>query len=344
MKTNESSGEIVLCLSAVATGQRFLTELVHLDCRVVLLTLHDLRDADWPREFLAELHTMPGGMTLQQIIHTVAYLARSHAFTRIFALDPSLTEAAATLREHLQIPGMGITTTRYFRDRLAMRRKAAHLGVRVPAFTSVVNYDDLRAYMENVPAPWLLQPRCGPSDPSIPVLHNSEQVWRTLDALGDRQSYYFLEQIVSGDPLHVDAIAANGRVAFAAVHFPVKPSVQQENPLDGETAPVSLNSAQARELKRTHASLLRGFGLVRGAAESEFLRSHATGELYFLETSAAFADQSAIAAIERARGLNLWEEWARLEIAALRGQPYALPRRNAVAEAHVPEPQSAGPA
>ena len=43
---------------------------------------------------------------------------------RIVALDDFDVEKAASLREHLRVPGMGDTTARYFRDKLAMRIQA----------------------------------------------------------------------------------------------------------------------------------------------------------------------------------------------------------------------------
>lgn len=218
MKMHRQDGEIILCITGSNNGHRFLEELAQLGCRVVLLTLDEHRDAGWPLDFIDELHTMPAGMTLQQITNTVTYLGRSRKFSRIFALDRRHMEMAAALREHLRIPGMGLTTARYFSDRLATRIKAGQLGVRVPAFTSVVNYDDLRAYMQDVPAPWLLTPRSESSGCAIPELGDSEQVWRALEELGDRQSYFFLEQSVVGDRFYVDSIMADRAVVFAAVY------------------------------------------------------------------------------------------------------------------------------
>ncbi len=335
---NGSGGETVLCISTSEQGQALLSELARLDCRVVLLIIDKLRDLDWPRDNLADLHTMPGGMTLEQIIHTVAYLARSHRFARIFALDGSSMETAAVLREHLRIPGMGITTTHSFRDRLAMRMKAAHLGMRVPAFTSIVNYDNLRAYMENVPAPWLLTPRSEAFVGPIQQIHDSEQVWRALEELGDRQSYFFLEQYVAGDFFHVDSITAEGQVVFAAVHPSSGASTGDAQESDVLHArPVLRNSAEEEDLKRSNAKLLAKLGLVRGVARSEFIRSHGTGEFYFLETSASVGDTSTVRKIEQAHDLNLWVEWARLEVAAMRGQPYALPKMDAAPKVAVPE-------
>ena len=340
MKMN-GSGETVLCISTSEQGQALLLELACLDCRVVLLTVDGHRDADWPRGILVDLHTMPCGMTLGQIINTVAYLARSHRFARIFALDGSSMETAAVLREHLRIPGMGITTTHSFRDRLAMRMKAAHLGMRVPAFIPLVNYDDIRAYMERVPTPWLLTPRSETFAGPIQQIHDSEQLWRALEELGDRQSYFFLEQSISGDFFHVDSITAEGQVVFASVHPYGDSSMRTSQAEEGlPVRPMTCNSAEEDGLKRGNAKLLAKLGLLRGVARSEYIRSHGTGEFYFLETLASVGDASTVRKIEQAHNLNLWVEWARLEVAAMRGQPYALPKMGTVPKVELPEHQS----
>src|SRR5581483_8998711 len=96
----------------------------------------------------------------------------------------------------------------------------------VPEFTPVLNYDDLRAYMANVPAPWVLKPRAEASAIGIRKIHDSEQFWRTLDELGDRQSYYLLERFVPGDIYHVDAVTSERQVVFSAVSRYGKPPMQ----------------------------------------------------------------------------------------------------------------------
>ncbi len=348
MKTHEeASGEMILCISTYEKGQALLRELACLRCRVVLLTVDKLHDADWPREALHELHTMPSGMTQEQITNTVTYLARTRKFARILALDEFDMEVVAGLREHMRVPGMGTTTTQYFRDKLAMRTKAAHLGVRVPEFTSVVNYDDLRVYMENVPAPWLLKPRSEASAIGIRKLHGAEQVWRALDELCDRQSYFLLERFVPGDIFHVDGIVADSKVVFAAVHQYGQPPMQVMH--EGgvfTTRAVTRHSREDREMKTIHASLVIGLGLVRGVTHTEFIRSHETGEFYFLETAARVGGAFIADVIEHTYGINPWVEWARLEVAAMRGQPYVLPPiRNDYAGsvlclARVPEPDT----
>lgn len=330
MKTTDADGEIVLCISTRVDGDALLRELARLGCRVVLLTLDEHRDAEWPREILHEFHTMPDGLTQEQITNTVTYLARRLKFARIIAVNESDLKMAAALREHMRIPGMGLTTTRYFRDRLAMCAKAANLGVRVSAFASIMNYDVLRAYMENVAAPWLLQPRCTASTVGAQTLQEAQQVWGALEELGDSQSNFLLEQWIAGDIFFVDGITAEGKVVFAAVR-PAGDEVgnsptrgTQENEVQTPCA-ASTHSTDGRELKAIHASLIPALGLVRGVTHTKFLRSHASGELYFLETSARVADAATVEAIEQAYGINLWVEWARVEVAALCGQTYRLP-------------------
>ncbi len=44
-----------------------------------------------------------------------------------------------------------------------------------------------------------------------------------------------------------------------------------------------------------------------------------------METSASVDDQCVADMMQETHGLNLWREWAKLEVAAMRGERYALP-------------------
>jgi hypothetical protein len=143
----------ILCISSYEKGQAFMRECAALGCHVVLLTVDKLHDADWPRDILEELVTMPDGMSLDQITNTATYLARTRHFDRIVALDEFDMEAAAHLREHMRIPGMGRTAVSHFRDKLAMRYAARAAGINEPEFTRVLFHDEVRAWMDRVPDP-----------------------------------------------------------------------------------------------------------------------------------------------------------------------------------------------
>ncbi|MGC2552866.1 MAG: ATPase, partial [Candidatus Sulfotelmatobacter sp.] len=130
----------LLCITTYEKGQDFMRECKRQGCRVLLVTAEKLRDADWPRESLDEMFYLPNEIPLADIVQAVTHLARTQKIDRIVALDEFDMETAATLREHLRVPGMGLTTMRYFRDKLAMRMRALDHGVRVPDFVPVIHH------------------------------------------------------------------------------------------------------------------------------------------------------------------------------------------------------------
>src|SRR5260370_3353378 len=102
---------------------------------------------------------MPEELPVPSLINAVSYTARSQPIDRIVALDEFDMENVSALREHLRIPGMRLTTVRYFRDKLAMRARAKAVGILVPEFVHLLNHQTLREFMRRAPVPWLLQPR-----------------------------------------------------------------------------------------------------------------------------------------------------------------------------------------
>ncbi len=121
----------VLCLASYFKGLDFIKECRRQGARVLLLTSHSLRDEEWPRESIDEFFYIPDvekAWKIEDVLLGVSYMARSENIDRIVPLDDFDVETAATLREHLRVPGMGDTTARYFRDKLAMRTKARDEG------------------------------------------------------------------------------------------------------------------------------------------------------------------------------------------------------------------------
>src|SRR5580658_9794329 len=172
--------ERFLCIASYEKGQDFIWQLADMGVRPTLLTVDKLRDAAWPREAIEDVTTMPEGLTREQIQNTVAWMARGRRYDRLVALDEFDIETVAQLREHMRIPGMGITTSSYYRDKLAMRSSARESGFLVPEFTRVLNYDELREYMKRVPAPWLLKPRAEASALGIRKIAQPEELWTAL--------------------------------------------------------------------------------------------------------------------------------------------------------------------
>ncbi len=320
----------ILCMSSYEKGQEFIREAKRQGWRVLLLTVESLKAAGWPHDHIDELYLMPNLTERRHVINAVSYLARTINLDRIVALDEFDIEMAATLREHLRVPGMGETTSRYFRDKLAMRLRAAEKGIRVPEFCQVLNHDKLREYTERVPGPWMLKPRSSASAIGIKKVNAADDLWPILDGLGDEQSFYVLEKFVPGEVYHVDSIVDDREVLFAAVSKYGAPpmNVAHEGGIF-TTRLISRRSKDEKELEKLNQDVIKSLGLVRGATHAEFIKAEGggreDGELYFLEIASRVGGANIAETVEAATGLNLWAEWAKIETAT-KEKPYQLTR------------------
>jgi biotin carboxylase len=315
----------ILCISSYEKGQEFLRSAKDAGCRVLFLTLEKLRHANWPSEAIDEMFYMPEDLPTADIIRAVSYMARTHPIDRIVALDEFDMENVAALREHLRIPGMGLTTLRYFRDKLAMRGRAQESGILVPEFVHVLNYDDLKSFMARGKPPWLLKPRSQASGIGMKKIQQPAELWPWLDQLGDEQSFFLLEQFVPGDVFHVDSIVSERKVVFAEAHMYGKPplDVSHEGGIF-TTRTLPRASTKSKALLKLNRTLIEALGLMRGVTHAEFLRAHEDGKIYFIEIAARVGGAYISDVIEAATGVNLWREWARIEVGGGKS-PYVLP-------------------
>jgi len=313
-----------LCITTYEKGQEFMRECKRQGCRVILLTAEKLRNADWPRESLDSTFYLPEEIPIADIVKAVTHLARNEKLDRIVALDEFDMETAATLREHLRIPGMGLTTMRYFRDKLAMRMRALDRKIRVPDFVPVVNHEDIQYYLDHVPGPWVLKPRQEASAIGIKKIHAAEELWPVLDQLGDRQSTFLLEKFVPGDVYHVDSVVSENEVVFSNVSKYGKPPMNVAHGGVFTTFTVPRGSDDDTALRAINLDLIAALGLLRGVAHAEFIKAKADGQFYFLECAARVGGAYINEMVETATGINLWREWARIEMAGGDGT-YELP-------------------
>ena len=319
----------ILCLASYEKGFDFLREAKRQGARVVLLTSESLQHtAHWPMEAIDEIFYMPDrdhAWDRTQLINAVSYLARTRVFDRIVPLDDFDVEVAAMLREHLRVPGMGETTARYFRDKLAMRMKASEAGLNVPDFVHVLNHARVAEFLERVPGPWVLKPRSMAGAIGIKKVESAEQLWHIVDQLGDEQSRYVLERFVTGDIFHVDTIVYERSVRFAVASGYGRPPLEVSH--GGgifSTRILERESDTARRLLEENARVMAALGLVRGISHSEYILGRDDNRIYFLETSARVGGAHIADLVEAATGINLWAEWAKIEVAGGRA-PYSPP-------------------
>lgn len=316
-----------LCLASYFKGGAFLEAVKKLGCRTILLTTEELKHKDWPWHAIDEKFFMPDLYKQPDVTNAVSFLARERQIDRIIPLDDFDVETAASLREHLRCPGMGDTTARYFRDKLAMRVQARDAGIEVPDFVHVLNYQDVDEYTRRVPGPWVLKPRSEAGSVGIKKIHSTEQLWHEIHQMGDKQSYHLLEAYVPGDVFHVDSVVYDKKVLFGRAHrYGVPPFNiwNQGGVFSSQTLAVS--DPLGMHLLDLNQHIVEAMGLVRGVTHTEFIRAHQDGKIYFLEMAARVGGANIDKLVEASSGIDLWAEWARLELAYLHRQEYHPPR------------------
>ena len=309
----------VLCIASYEKGYEFLREAKRQGCRVLLLTSYSLKNtAKWPMESIDEIYYMPDEQKKwdrQQTINAVSYLARTEKLDRIVPLDDFDLEMAASLREHLRIPGMGETTTRYFRDKLAMRRQAADKGLNIPDFVHVLNYETVNAFLDRVPAPWVLKPRFMAGAIGIKKVYSKVEFWNIVAALGDDQSNYLVEKYIPGHIFHVDSVVSEREIVFAVASRYGRPPMDVSH--QGGVFTTSLlehGTPLKTSLLEKNQLVLAAMGLLRGVSHTEYIQGREDGKIYFLETSARVGGAHIADLVASATGINLWAEWAKIEI------------------------------
>jgi biotin carboxylase len=315
----------LLALASYEKGHAFLRQAKKEGVRVFLLTSHSLKDlAHWPEEAIDEIFYMPDVDKVwnrTDTIHAVSFLARSNRIDRIVPLDDFDLELAASLREHLRVPGMGETTTRYFRDKLASRMKAREAGLNIPDFIHVLNHAALDDFMKRVPPPWVLKPRMMAGAIGVKKIQHAAELWPLLEQMGDQQSFYLLERYIPGDVFHVDSIVVENQIVFAIASGYGRPPLDVTHGGIFTTRILERGSALEQALLAKNQLVLPALGLRRGVSHTEYIVGREDGQVYFLETAARVGGAHIAELVEAATGVNLWAEWARVEI----GGQYVLP-------------------
>ena len=319
----------ILCIASYEKGHEFLRECKRQGWTVVLVTAESIRDTNhWPTEVIDEIFYLPEDGKEWNPIHlrnAVSYLARTRVFDRIVPLDDFDVELAAMLREHLRVPGMGATTAHYFRDKLAMRMQAAEAGLAVPDFIHVLNHPKLNEFMSRVPPPWVLKPRSMAGAIGIKKIHSAEEFWDVVNGLGDDQSKYLLERFVPGDIFHVDSIVYEREVRFAiASGYGTPPFEVAHGGGIFTTRILERDGETAARLIAENRRVMKALGMLRGVSHTEYIIGREDGRLYFLETSARVGGAHIAELVEAATGINLWAEWAKVELAGGKA-PYDPP-------------------
>jgi len=335
MTKSESPPLNVVVLATFFKGVDFIRELKSHGCRVVVVTKEKFLEEAWPRESIDELFALPNDAAQEIFFDLMRHISQTHRIDRVVAVEEFDVVLAGLIREHLGVPGMSSSNANAFRDKFQMGAKAKAAGITVPDFVPLLNHSEIAAFMDRVPPPWIVKPRSDASAIGVRKLETPEEVWRTIEELdarerlNERSLYYLMAEFIPGEVFHVDSTVQNGRVLFAAANRYGRPPMLVAHGGGAYVShTVAHGSADQKRLLEINRRLIKALGLERGVAHAEFIKSATDGKFYFLEIAKRVGGAYIAEALEAAAGVNLWREWARLEIGAEVGTKTSKPRKD----------------
>ncbi len=326
----------IICLATYFKGADFMRECKAHGHNVTLVTKEKMLNEDWPRESLDDVVAVPNDADPALFIDLAAFLSRKVKIDRVVALEEFDVVTAALIREHLCLPGLSSSRAKVFRDKLSMAVYSQQGGINVPEFVPLLNPGEIREYMERVPGPWVIKPRSDVSAIGIKKVDTADEVWHTFEemngreSLRERSSYYILARFVGGEVFHVDSIVSDSRVRFAGVNQYGRPPMQVAHHGGAYIShTIQRGSHDEKALLEVNRKLIKALRLERGATHAEFIKSDADGKFYFLEIAARVGGAYIADVLDAASGVNLWREWARMEISGegVAAKPIRPPRK-----------------
>jgi biotin carboxylase len=343
MTKAESRPLNIVCLATFFKGVDFIRECKSHGCRVVVVTKEKFLDEEWPRDSIDELFALPNDASTEIFLDLIRHLSQQQKIDRVVALEEFDVVLAGLIREHLCLAGMNSAQANVFRDKWPMSLKAKAGGITVPDFAPLINRDEVAAFMNRVPPPWIIKPRSDASAIGIRKVNEAAAVWSAIEELNarerlsERTGYYLLAQFIPGEVFHVDSSVHKGRVVYAGANRYGRPPMQVAH---GGGAYISHTiahgSADQKELFRINRRLVRALGMQEGVTHAEFIKSAADGKFYFLEIASRVGGAYIAEVLEAASGVNLWREWARWEIGAAGQKP---DREGGLSATRIPPPR-----
>ncbi|MBC7795896.1 MAG: ATP-grasp domain-containing protein [Pyrinomonadaceae bacterium] len=313
-------------------GNPFIKQAKKRGCHVRLVTREKCAKEAWVRDSIDEIHTVSDNAKPDDYLQKVVALARYRPISHVVGMDEFDVLTSAATREFLQINvGLTVSHANVFRDKLKMRTNAKLAGIAQPEFVALFNSEDIVRYIENVEPPWIIKPRTEVSAYGIRKIENVDELWSNLaeldlrDSWRDNPSQFLLEKFIPGKVFHVDSLISKGECVFSGVsNYGTPPLNVTHQGGVFTTSVLPYESEERTELLELNQKLISAFGHQTGVTHAEFLRCEKSGRFYLLEIAARVGGAYIADALEAASGVNLWCEWANLELSQFEID-YSLP-------------------
>lgn len=320
-----------LCLASYFKGQDFIRACQQSGNKVYLVTSVGLKNKAWPIEYIEDIFYIQqdyyNKWSFADLLAGTMFLMKSVRIDAIVGVDDFDIENAAELREYFRIPGMGTSTAKYFRDKLAMRTKARDAGISSPAFCRLFNDDEINEFIKKIPAPWLIKPRGEASAAGITICKDQDMVWETIEKLEHQRGDYLIEQFITGQVFHVDSIVFQSKIQYSQVskYLQTPIEVVQSGGIF-RTVTLTPRDSLLKAAMKINEQLVQSFGLKYSVSHAEFIYNEKDKQFYFVEIACRVGGAHISDMVFAASHINLWEEWARIEDHSLKDLSYKLPK------------------
>lgn len=319
-----------LCIASYYKGSQFISEAHKAGHKVYLITSGKWMHKPWPKDQIEDIFYLDADKdnhwNTDYLLSGIAYLMQTTKIDHVIPLDEYDLEIAALIRETFRLPGMGQTTARYFRDKLAMRMRAQNAKIKVPGFSSLFNNEDIAKWLHASEGPWIIKPRSFGGTIGMTKCNTPEEVWNKILKLGNERKDYLIERYIEGDVYHADSLCFNGKVLFTLVSKYLAPPYEVIH--DGgifRSVVIPYDSSEEKAISKLNEKVLHAFGMQHSTAHTEFIFAN-DGTIYFLETAARVAGANISELIKAASGLDFWKEWVSIESKINEKKNYKLPK------------------
>ncbi|NLH82452.1 MAG: hypothetical protein GX458_16635 [Phyllobacteriaceae bacterium] len=163
-----------------------------------------------------------GNYESNDLVETAAVeLGAAHRITSVLAFSEADVLRAARIRKRLRLPGQDFADASFFRDKVAMKRRAWERGISVPRFAEITCPADLTEFVLANDLPVVVKPSDGRGSSGVSVLATDEDVKAFLASGASHAARFTVEEYVPGDMYRVDGLYVDGCpvVIHAARYF-----------------------------------------------------------------------------------------------------------------------------
>ena len=242
-----------------------------------------------------------------------------HLIRRLFVSFEGDIYPASVCREENHIKGMLPEHCIYFRDKNTMIARARELGIRTPEGCLPHTPGTLESFIGRVGYPIVLKPYDGMSAKNSYKVNSAEEMEQVWAKIRNDRHNYRAENFIRGKQFHLDSLVQNGEVVFEVLSEYTYCLLDSLIERYSETEVVAsitrrFNLSDAhKQMLENNRRILKGFGMKAGVAHTEFFLTE-EGAVYFGEVAARVGGVYIVPMIEKACGVHLAAEWARMEL------------------------------